>query len=222
MRFIVLLTAILLLVTNQRISAQEQYPDKLYPRSEKWSVNCRVLRIAEKTVIVLFPKQEKPVEIYRTSLKKIEFEDGRQISFNQYGQIEGEIIAPRTVHVKDVLNLGIVRLDNGEEVVLNGIDYSLPSDTTLLRFFYKGAEYVQSLILNQTVTLQFDLQQRDNFGRLLAYVILPGGIMLNAEIIKRGFCKADTTRFLLYLEDFKALESEAQQEKRGIWGVKKE
>ncbi len=88
-----------------------------------------------------------------------------------------------------------------------------------LRHFQEGTQYVRKLILSRTVQLQFDIQRRDEFGRILAYVILPGGSILNAEIIKRGYCRVDRGRMLIYLEDFKMLEAEAQRENRGIWSI---
>ena len=196
---------------------QETFTDKLYPRSEDWTVNCRISRITPKTVIVFFQNRETPVEVQRTYLKMIEYEDGRQIIFNQFGQIEGEITASRTVQVKEVLNPGLLRLENGEEIVLNGIDFSLPADSLELYYFYRGTEYVKSLIQNRTVQLQYDIQKRDAFGRQLVYVILPGGLILNTEIIKRGYSRLDRGRMLIYLEDFKLLEAEAKRENRGIW-----
>lgn len=198
-------------------TAQEQFKDKLYPRSENWSVDCRIYRIAENTVIVMFKGHDTPTEILRTSLKKVEFEDGRQVIFNRFGQIEGEITLSRPVQVQEVINPGFLRLADGEEIILNGIDFSLPTDSLGLYYFQRGTEYVRSLVLRTTVQLQFDIQQRDEFSRMIAYVILPGGLILNAEIIRLGFCPLDRGRNLIYLEDFKLLEQEAKREVRGIW-----
>jgi len=209
--------SIILILSAQPVLGQELYPDKIFPRSQDWSVDCKIYRLTEKTVLVLFQGQETPLEIHRTSLKKLEYEDGRQVIFNRFGQIEGEITLSRPVQIRKVLNPGLVILTDGEEVVLNGIDFSLPVDSLSLHFFDIGTNYVRSLVLRSTVQLQFDIQQRDEFGRLLAYVILPGGLILNAEIIRRGFCPFDRGRNLIYLQDFKLLEEEAKREVRGIW-----
>jgi len=202
---------------NRTAYAQEKHPDKLYPRSAEWSVDCRILSLTEETVLVMFQGKEVPYEIHRTSLLKIEYENGRQIHFNEFGQVSGEVTLASPALVEEVLNFGFIKLEGGETVILNGIDFSLPADSLELRVFREGTEYVRNLILNQTVQLQFDLQRRDEFGRLLAYVILPGGLILNAEIIKQGYCRVDRGRLLIYLEDFKLLEAEAQRENRGLW-----
>jgi len=196
---------------------QERFTDKLYPRSEYWSVDCRILGLTGRTVEVLFPGQDKPVEIQRTSLKKMEYEGGSQVLFNRSGQIEGEIIIPEYVRIKMVRNIGLLQLTDGREVVLNGIDFTLPADSLELHYFHQGEAYIKSTGQNRTVQLQFDLRRRDEFGRLLAYVILPDGLMLNTVLIQRGCCRVDREKPLIYLDDLKALEDEAKREKRGIW-----
>ncbi len=35
--------------------------------------------------------------------------------------------------------------------------------------------------------LEFDVEKRDRYGRLLAYMYLPDGRMLNEEIVKAGY-----------------------------------
>lgn len=69
------------------------------------------------------------------------------------------------------------------------------------------------------VTLEFDVESRDHYGRLLAYLYLPNGKMLNAVIIAEGYGKLITippnTR---YVDTFKRLMREARKGKRGLWG----
>jgi len=207
--FISILSVILILSVIP-VTAQEQYPDKIFPLSQDWSVDCKIYRLTEKTVLVLFQGQESPIDIQRTSLKQLEYEDGRQVIFNRFGQIEGEITLSKPVEIREVLNPGLVKLSDGEEVVLNGIDFSLPTDSLSLFYFDAGISYIKSIVLRSTVQLQFDILQRDEFGRMIAYVILPGGLILNAEIIRRGFCPLDRGRNLIYLQDFKLLEDEAR------------
>ena len=198
-------------------TCQEKFPDKIYPRTDSWSIKCKVYRMTETTVILMFPGHDNPSEVQRTSLSKIEFGDGRQVFFNKQGQIESEISIPEPVYVVKVLNPGLLRLRGGEEVVLNGIDFQLPADSLSLHYFQMGTEFLRSMVEGAQVTLQFDLQRRDEFGRFRAYVLTADGTMINAEIIKQGFCRLDRGRPLMYLDDFKALEAQAQREKRGIW-----
>ena len=68
-----------------------------------------------------------------------------------------------------------------------------------------------------TVTLEFDVESRDHYGRLLAYLYLPNGKMLNAVIIAEGYGKLITippnTR---YVDTLKRLMREARKAKRGL------
>lgn len=43
-----------------------------------------------------------------------------------------------------------------------------------------------------TVSIAFDVQQRDIYGRLLGYVYLSNGKMLNEEIVKAGYTNVMT------------------------------
>jgi len=200
-------------------ACQEKYPDKIYPRSESWSVKCKVYRMTDDTVILMLPGHDNPSEIRRSSLSKIDFGDGRQVFFNEQGQIEGEISIPEPVYVVKVLNPGLIRLRGGEEVVLNGIDFQLPADSLSQDQFHLGTEFLRGMIEGARVTLQFDLQRRDEFGRYRAYVLTSDGTMINTEIIKRGYCRVDRGRPLMYLDDFRALEAQARKERRGIWKI---
>ncbi|MCP4726227.1 MAG: hypothetical protein GY863_14380 [bacterium] len=199
------------------MTAQEQYKDKLFPRSETWSVKCKIYRITETVVIVQFPHLDNPSEIARTSIKKLEYEDGRVLFFNNYGQIEAEIAMPMPVNVDKVMSIGIIKIADGQEVVLNGIDYTIPSDSLKIMHFRRGLEFLRSQIEKQDVSLRFDLVRRDEFGRLRAYVILNSGLMLNIELIRQGYCKADRSRPMIYLNDFIEAEREAKENKLGIW-----
>jgi len=218
--FIVCFLLLFLCAIAENALSQEKFPDKIYPRSEAWSIKCKIYRLTEKTVILMFPGHDKPSEIRRTSLKKVVFGDGREIIFNEYGQIEGEISLPLPVTVSQVLNPGLLKLRDGEEIVLNGIDFQLPADSLELFYFHTGTEFLRSMIEGKEVILFFDLQRRDEFGRYRSYVILKDGLMVNAEIIKCGFCRFDRGRPLIYFKDFILLEKEAIRNKRGIWSKK--
>jgi micrococcal nuclease len=40
--------------------------------------------------------------------------------------------------------------------------------------------------------IEFDARTRDKYGRLLGYLYLPGGKMLNEEIVKAGYAQLMT------------------------------
>jgi micrococcal nuclease len=59
---------------------------------------------------------------------------------------------------------------------------------------------------------------RDKYNRLLRYVYLPDGRLLNAEIIAQGYGHAYTRFPFAKMEEFRALEREARKNGRGLWG----
>ena len=107
-------------------------------------------------------------------------------------------------------------LDNGESVRLIGIDtpeYLQPS----------GAEskaFAEKLLLGKLVQLEYDTQQRDKYGRILAYVFLDD-LFVNAEFIKEGCARAYTQYPFKseYKKLFLKLEKEAQSSKTGLWAI---
>lgn len=214
--FFFIFTAVVLITAANAIT-QEKFPDKIFPRSESWSVKCLIYRMTDTSIILLFPGHEQPSEVSKVSISRIEFGDGRELYFNESGQVEREISIPEPVLIAKVLNPGLVRLQGGEEVVLNGINFELPADSVANHYFQKGTEYLRSLLEGEQVTLQFDLQRRDEFGRYRAYILLSDGMMVNAEIIRNGFCPLDRGRPLMYLDDFRKLEVQARNAGRGLW-----
>jgi micrococcal nuclease len=82
-----------------------------------------------------------------------------------------------------------------------------------------ASKFTQSkAVRGATLTLEFDVEQRDRYGRLLAYAYLPNGQMLNALILHHGYAKLLTVPpNVRYAEKFRALMRDARKEKRGLW-----
>jgi endonuclease YncB( thermonuclease family) len=62
---------------------------------------------------------------------------------------------------------------------------------------------------------------RDNFGRLLAFVELPDGHVLNEELLARGLARADGRWTHRWLQRYTLLEQQAKHDKVGMWGETK-
>jgi endonuclease YncB( thermonuclease family) len=73
------------------------------------------------------------------------------------------------------------------------------------------------LVEGRWLQLVFDVQARDTFGRLLAYVYL-GSRFVNAELVWQGYVEAATyppnVRYADYLV---GLQRQARESKRGLW-----
>jgi len=83
----------------------------------------------------------------------------------------------------------------------------------------KATAYTKSLVKKgYDVRLEFDVQKRDKYGRLLAYVYLKDGRMLNEEIIKGGYASPMTLPpNVKYAELFQEAYKKARARRRGLW-----
>jgi micrococcal nuclease len=83
-----------------------------------------------------------------------------------------------------------------------------------------AAGYTRQLLTKQSVRLEPDPtnSDKDKYGRLLRYVYLPDGTLVNAKLIADGYAFAYTVFPLTKLDEFRALEVEAREANRGLWG----
>jgi micrococcal nuclease len=84
----------------------------------------------------------------------------------------------------------------------------------------RATEYVESLVKpGGLITIEFDVQERDRYKRLLGYVYLSNGNMLNEEIVKAGYASVMTIPpNVKYKDRFLIAYQEARKDKRGLWG----
>ena len=59
--------------------------------------------------------------------------------------------------------------------------------------------------------------KRDKHDRLLAYVYLPDGTMLNRQLLKNGLATVFRSFDFSYKKEFLKLEKTARKKKRGMW-----
>lgn len=79
------------------------------------------------------------------------------------------------------------------------------------------SNYTKSRLTDKTVKLEFDVQERDKYGRLLAYVYVDG-YMYNKELLEKGYAKVATyPPNVKYVDDFTKLQEKAREEKVGLW-----
>jgi micrococcal nuclease len=85
----------------------------------------------------------------------------------------------------------------------------------------EAAEFTRRLVQDKTVRLELDVQQRDKYGRLLAYVYLEDGTFVNAEIMKAGYAQVMTIPPNVKYQDlFLEFQREAREQGRGLWSDK--
>ena len=76
------------------------------------------------------------------------------------------------------------------------------------------------MVGRKQIRLEFDqtnahIGHREKYGRILAYVYLNDGTLLNAEIIKEGYGFAYTRFPFKYMEGFRRYERETKENNRG-------
>ena len=81
---------------------------------------------------------------------------------------------------------------------------------------YEASDYLKDLLEGMFVSLSFDEDKTDVYGRLLAYVYM-SEVFVNAEIIKQGYGYAYTKYPFKYLDDFIKYEEQARSDGVGIW-----
>jgi len=73
------------------------------------------------------------------------------------------------------------------------------------------------LVAGKRVRLELDVQTRDRYGRLLAYVWV-GDLMVNAELVRSGYAQVMTVPpNVRYQALFLRLQREAREAARGLW-----
>jgi len=124
-----------------------------------------------------------------------------------------------------------VKLENGKEEKARFIGVDTPESTTQVEPYGKeAAAYTKSKLLNKDVWLELDVQERDKYGRLLAYVWLSPPTkendkeirtkMFNAVLLLEGYAQVMTVPpNVKYAEYFREYQQEAREKNAGLWGL---
>lgn len=79
-----------------------------------------------------------------------------------------------------------------------------------------SAAHARALAEGSRCWLEFDDKHRDRYGRLLAFVHLEDGTVLNEAMLADGYAKVYYTDFR-YLGRYLRLQEDARREGRGLW-----
>jgi micrococcal nuclease len=134
--------------------------------------------------------------------------------------LPGTACAEGFVLVKRVIDGDTIVLADGRHVRYIGINApeleskSGPAE----RFGPEARDFNRKLMAGEKVRLEFDCERHDQYGRVLAYVFLPDGTFVNAELIKSGnaycvFRRPNTKYDSLLLR----LQQKAMAGKAGMW-----
>jgi len=133
----------------------------------------------------------------------------------------------QNVRVREVIDGDTLDLDmpDGENpftrVRLWGVDTPETRHPDLGEMYYgpEASRFTKDCVEGKTVCVCLEPQEhsRDRYGRLLAYIYLPDGQMLNQELVEQGFGYADPRFRHIFRKRFEDLEKQAAKEKRGLW-----
>lgn len=88
-------------------------------------------------------------------------------------------------------------------------------------FGHAASAYTKQLVGDQPVRLEADplSSNRDRYHRLLRYVYLPDGRLVQAELLKEGYAFAYTSFPFTKADEFLNYQRQARQQQKGLWST---
>jgi micrococcal nuclease len=124
------------------------------------------------------------------------------------------------LYVKQVYDGDTVALSSGEQVRYIGVDApEIDHQGGKSDFLAHEARQINAkLVQGKPIRMEFDQERKDRHGRLLAYVFLENGAMVNELLVKRGVARVfpnppNLKYFSLLLDS----QRQAMVERVGIW-----
>lgn len=96
------------------------------------------------------------------------------------------------------------------------------TENVVVQLGKQAAAHTRALLpVGTTVRLEYDVERRDRYGRLLAYLWLSNGTMVNEEIIRSGYAYPLTIPpNVRYEARLLAGFRESRDQKRGLWSMR--
>jgi micrococcal nuclease len=145
--------------------------------------------------------------------------DVAQLLHNVLGLLEGTTppqpsgLEVPVTHVGDGDTVHVLYQGRDESLRLIGLD----TPETGEPFAAQATAALQALVGGRQVRLEFDVEERDQYQRLLAYVWV-GSTLANAEMLRLGWATVYTVPpNVQYVSTLQAAENEAKKAKRGVW-----
>ena len=167
--------------------------------------------------------QPKSVEVAKKiEIKKDENATNKYIKAKVVAVSDGDTLKIRladgTIERLRLIGVDTPESSENEKAMLDAERTSMDIDT-IISLGKASFENTKALLKNnETVSIEFDVQQRDQYKRLLGYVYLSNGKMLNSEILSSGYGRTLThAPDVKYADVFHKLVKDAKAAKRGLW-----
>lgn len=144
------------------------------------------------------------------------FEDG------MFPSSTGENDAGAWYRVARVIDGDTIELVGGEKVRYIGIDTpeTVKPDAPVECFGEEASRENRRLVEGKLVSLERDISDRDRYGRLLRYVFLEDGTLVNGVLVRGGYAYASSfPPDVARQESFREAERDARAEGRGLWNA---
>lgn len=148
----------------------------------------------------------------------------QQKGWVQQAKVTVQQVQPGTYKVMEFVDGDTIAVDmNGKKETLRFIGVDTPEThdprKAVQCFGMAAAAFTKSLIGTNNVRLEVDplSTNRDRYNRLLRYIYLPDGRLVNAEIIKQGYGFAYTGFPFTKSDEFLKYQTEAREQSRGLW-----
>jgi len=115
---------------------------------------------------------------------------------------------------------------NGETETLRLIGMDTPETVDPRKpvqcFAVEASDKAKEILSGQNVKLEADSTQseRDKYGRLLRYVFLEDGTLINAKLIEDGYAFNYIYEPFQFMKQFDYLEKQAKENRTGLWSDK--
>ena len=123
----------------------------------------------------------------------------------------------RVIKAHDGDTVSVILNGRKEKVRLIGID---APEIKQKPWGTRARKHLEKMLIasNRTVILEFDVERRDKYGRLLYYIFTPDRKMLNIQMVKDGYAVLLTIApNVRHLDEFRKAQHNAREQKLGIW-----
>lgn len=167
------------------------------------------------------PSIAAPVKVYLSDEGKFSIPLGKSYNY-------GDILVKRavdgdTLELEDGARVRLIGIDTPEmhesRKLYRDAQRAKEDAATIQKLGRQAYEFTKKLVEGKRVSLEFDVERQDRYGRLLAYVYLKDdGTFVNAEIVKQGYASLLTIPpDVKYADLFLTLYREARENRRGLW-----